>query len=164
MKSKTPSSLKIPALSFTPKILIVIAPYYSEVTDMLLSGAKTVFDTEKIKFDTVLVPGALEIPTAINLTSNHFDGFVALGCIIRGETSHYEIVSNESSNALTLLGLQKLCIGNGILAVENYSQAITRADPKEQNKGGYAAEAVLHLIAIKSKFKAYFKKSLNHEI
>lgn len=101
--------------------------------------------------DLVEVPGALEIPTAIGLVTgrNLYDGYVALGCVIRGETTHYDTVCNDSSRGLTLLGLQGHCIGNGILTVENTDQAVVRSDPKGQNKGGGAAAAALHLIALK---------------
>ena len=84
--------------------------------------------------------------------SGDFDGFVALGCVIRGETTHYETVCNDSSRGLTLLGLDGLCIGNGILTVENHDQAAVRADPAGQNKGGGAADAALHLIALARRF------------
>jgi len=84
--------------------------------------------------------------------SKNYDGFVALGCVIRGETTHYETVCNDSSRAIALLGLQGLCIGNGILTVESRRQAEVRADPKEQNKGGGAAAAALHLIALNLKW------------
>jgi 6,7-dimethyl-8-ribityllumazine synthase len=96
------------------------------------------------------VPGALEVPTAIGIAERmkEYDGYVALGCVIRGETTHYENVCNDSSRGITLLGLQGLCIGNGILTVENLQQAQVRADPKDQNKGGGAAAAALHLIAL----------------
>ena len=89
----------------------------------------------------VEVPGALEVPTAIAMAErlSNFDGYVALGCVIRGETTHYDTVCNDSSRALTLLGLQGVCIGNGILTVENRTQAEVRADPAGQNKGGGAA-------------------------
>jgi 6,7-dimethyl-8-ribityllumazine synthase len=100
------------------------------------------------------VPGALEIPPAIHLASRSgdFDGYVALGCVIRGETSHYETVCNDSSRGLLLLGLRGLCIGNGILTVENPAQARVRADPAGQDKGGGAAEAALHLVALARRF------------
>ena len=88
-----------------------------------------------------------------------YDGYVALGCIIRGSTTHYETVCNESLRGITLLGLQGLCIGNGILTVENRKQAEERADPKDQNKGGKAACAALHLIALARKFANEHKKA-----
>ena len=100
------------------------------------------------------MPGALEIPTtvAIAARSGQFDGFVALGCVIRGETTHYETVCNDSSRGLTLLGLQGICIGNGILTVETAAQAEVRAAPDGQDKGGGAARAALHLIALSRRF------------
>jgi len=105
-------------------------------------------------YEVAEVPGALEIPTAVGIAErlSNFDGYVALGCVIRGETSHYDTVCNDSSRALQLLGLQGLCIGNGILTVENRGQAEVRADPKDQNKGGGAAAAALHLIALARKW------------
>ena len=104
--------------------------------------------------ETIEVPGALEVPTAIGIAERmaHFDGYVALGCVIRGETTHYDTVCNDSSRALQLLGLDGACIGNGILTVENRKQAEVRADPADQNKGGGAAAAALHLIALTRKF------------
>ena len=105
------------------------------------------------------MPGALEIPAAIGIAErlSKFDGYVALGCVIRGETSHYDTVCSDSSRGLALLGLQGLCIGNGILTVENTAQAEERADPAKQNKGGGAAAAALHLIALSRKWGAQRK-------
>ena len=133
------------------KICIVSAPYYKDITDNLILGALKVL--KKIKADTeiVEVSGALEIPTAIRFMENEFDGFIAVGCVIRGETTHYEIVSTESSRALTNLGLEKICIGNAILTVENSSQAEERADPKTFDKGGEACNALLSIIKIKER-------------
>ena len=133
------------------KICIVSAPYYKDITDNLVLGALNVL--QKIKADTeiVEVSGALEIPTAIKLMENEFDGFIAVGCIIRGETTHYEIVSTESSRGLTNLGLEKTCIGNAILTVENRLQAEERADPKIFDKGGEACNALLSIIKIKGR-------------
>jgi 6,7-dimethyl-8-ribityllumazine synthase len=101
------------------------------------------------------VPGALEVPTAIRLAadSGRYDGFVALGCIIRGETYHFEIVCNESARGIMSLGMAEgLAIGNGILTVENMDQALDRADPERQNKGGGAAEAALALVRLQRQF------------
>lgn len=136
------------------KILIVVSPYYKAIADNLVAGAKAEIEAVGASWDVVEMPGALEIPTAIGLSDrrSNFDGYVALGCVIRGETSHYETVCNDSSRALQLLGLQGLCIGNGILTVENKEQAVVRADPKGQNKGGGAAAAALHLIALSRKW------------
>ena len=133
------------------KICIVSAPYYKDITDNLIRGALDVL--QKIKADTeiVEVSGALEIPTAIKLMETQFDGFIAVGCIIRGETTHYEIVSTESSRGLTNLGLEKICIGNAILTVENSLQAEDRADPKIFDKGGEACNALLSIIKIKGR-------------
>jgi 6,7-dimethyl-8-ribityllumazine synthase len=99
-------------------------------------------------------PARWKLPTAIGIAErlSNFDGYVALGCVIRGETTHYETVCNDSSRGLTLLGLQGVCIGNGILTVENRAQAEVRADPDGANKGGGAAAAALHLIALTRRF------------
>ena len=143
-------NLPLPEMTAPTKVLIVIAPYYKAVADNLLAGARATLDAAGVIHETVEVPGALEIPTAIGIADRmaEFDGYVALGCVVRGETTHYETVCNDSSRGLTLLGLQGLCIGNGILTVENMAQAEVRADPKDQNKGGGAAAAALHLIAL----------------
>ena len=135
-----------------PSILLVVAPYYEDITTALIEGAMLVLHKANAKIKLVEVSGALEIPTAIHLASKKFTGFVALGCVIRGETSHYETVANESSRSLCNLGLKGLCIGNGILTVENYAQAKDRADPSSQDKGGGAAEATLCLLALKEEF------------
>jgi 6,7-dimethyl-8-ribityllumazine synthase len=131
-----------------------VSPYYKDIADNLISGAQAAIKASGATFEMVEVPGALEIPTAIRIAgrSNAFDGFVALGCVIRGETTHYETVCNDSSRALQLLGLEGNCIGNGILTVENRAQAEVRADKDGQNKGGGAAEAALHLIALTHRF------------
>lgn len=136
------------------KLLIVVAPYYKDIADELIAGAKSEIEAVGGSWDLVEVPGALEVPTAIGIAErmSNFDGYVALGCVIRGETTHYDTVCNDSSRALTLLGLQGLCIGNGILTVENHEQAAVRAEAKGQNKGGGAAAAALHLIALSRKW------------
>ena len=131
-------------------MLIVVAPYYRDVADGLLSGARATLESVGAEHETIEVPGALEIPTAVRIAQRQgdYDGFVALGCVIRGETTHYDTVCNDSSRALTLLGLDGACVGNGILTVENHEQAAVRADPDGQNKGGGAAAAALHLISL----------------
>jgi len=138
------------------KLLIVLSPYYKNIADNLVAGAKAEIEAAGAECEVIEMPGALEIPTAIGISDRRadFDGYVALGCVIRGETTHYETVCNDSSRALQLLGLQGLCIGNGILTVENRAQAETRADPDGQNKGGGAAAAALHLIALARKWGA----------
>ena len=146
--------LELPTFDEGPKILIVVAPYYKDIADNLISGAREVVEAVGGTHETVEVPGALEVPTAIGMAARmaDYDGFVALGCVIRGETTHYETVCNDSSRALQLLGLQGLAIGNGILTVENMDQAVVRADPGGQNKGGGAAAAALHLISLARKW------------
>jgi 6,7-dimethyl-8-ribityllumazine synthase len=113
-----------------------------------------VLDKAGVAHETIEVPGSLEIPTAIGIAHrlSNFDGYVALGCVIRGATSHYDVVVNESARALTMLGLQGVCIGNGIITVENREQAEERADGARLNTAGGAAEAALHLIALTRRF------------
>ena len=143
-----------PRFEDDPKILIVRSPYYKDIADNLVAGAVAELEAAGATHEVIDVPGALEIPTAIGIAErmSNFDGYVALGCVVRGETTHYETVCNDSSRALQLLGLQGLCIGNGILTVENRKQAEVRADSADQNKGGGAASAALHLIAIARKW------------
>ena len=131
------------------KICIVSAPYYKDIRETLIRGALNVLKRINADTEIVEVSGALEIPTAIKLMEDQFDGFIAVGCVIRGETTHYEIVSTESSRGLVNLGLEKVCIGNAILTVENRLQAEKRADPKVFDKGGEACNALLSIIKIK---------------
>ncbi len=148
--------LPAPQIAKGAKILIVRAPYYKDIADDLLAGAQAAVLEVGGQSDLIDVPGALEIPTAIALAaaSGQYDAFVGLGCVIRGETTHYDTVCNDSSRGLTLLGLQGICIGNGILTVENHEQAAVRADPMGQNKGGGAADAAMHLLALRTRFGA----------
>jgi len=143
-------TLDLPVFESPPKVLIVAAPYYRDIAERLLEGARAVLERAGALHETVAVPGALEIPPAIAIAHRHaqFDGYVALGCVIRGETTHYETVCNDSSRGLMLLGLQGAAVGNGILTVENRAQALVRADPAGADKGGGAAAAALHLIAL----------------
>ena len=152
--SETRYTLARPTFDKPVRLLIVVAPYYKDIADALLAGARAEIGAAGGDCETVEVPGALEVPTAIAIADrrSNFDGYVALGCVIRGETTHYETVCNDSSRALALMGLQGLCIGNGILTVENRDQAVVRADPEGQNKGGGAAAAALHLIALSRKW------------
>ncbi len=154
-----------------PNLAIVVSPYYKEIADNLMAGAQAVIAASGATYEMIEVPGALEIPTAVRIAgrSNKFDGFVALGCVIRGETTHYETVCNDSSRALQLLGLEGHCIGNGILTVENCAQAKVRADKHGKNKGGHAAMAALHLIALTHRFlkktkRIGFKSTLDHSL
>lgn len=147
-------TLDLPKFDAPVRLLIVVAPYYKDIADNLVTGAKAVAEACGAVADVVEVPGALELPTAIGMAGRmaDYDCFVALGCVIRGETTHYDTVCNDSSRGLTMLGLQGLCIGNGILTVENREQAEVRADPLGQNKGGGAAAAALHLVALSRKW------------
>ena len=143
-------------MSLNKNILLVCSPYYKDITNNLILGATEVLTSKSINYKILYVPGALEIGTAIKITydnskdNQYFDGFIALGCIIRGETYHFEIVSNESARSLCDLSVRySLPIGNGILTVENKNQALVRSDPKKLNKGAGAALACLSLIDIK---------------
>jgi 6,7-dimethyl-8-ribityllumazine synthase len=152
--NETHSTLPLPAFDKLVKLLIVVAPYYRDIADNLIAGARAMAAKAGAETELVEVPGALEVPTAIAMAERlaKFDGYVALGCVIRGETTHYDTVCNDSSRAISLLGLQGACIGNGILTVENRAQAEVRADPAGQDKGGGAAAAALHLIALSRKW------------
>lgn len=153
---ETHAALPRPRLDPPTKLLFVVAPFYRDIADALVAGATAAAEAAGVAYETIEVPGALELPTAIRLAdrSGGFDGFVALGCVIRGETTHYETVCNDSSRGLMLLGLDGLCIGNGILTVENHDQAAVRADPSRGDKGGGAADAAMHLIALARRFRA----------
>jgi 6,7-dimethyl-8-ribityllumazine synthase len=140
-----------------PHLLIVEARFYDHIQSMLLEGATAALASAGATYETVTVPGALEVPTAIALAdaSERFDGYVALGCVIRGETSHYDIVAGESARGLVQLGMERGCpIGNGILTVDTEAQALVRADPKGKNKGGDAARAALALVGLAETFLA----------
>ena len=152
--AETHYTLPLPSFDKPVKLLIVVAPYYKDIADNLVTGARAVGAACGAEVDLIEVPGALEIPSAIALAERlaEYDGYVALGCVIRGETTHYDTVCNDSSRAISLLGLQGACIGNGILTVENRAQAEVRADPAGQNKGGGAAAAALHLVALSRKW------------
>ena len=154
MAGTSHTTLPRPAFDTAPLLLIVVAPYYRDIAASLVSGATAAATACGAEVEVIEVPGALEVPTAIALAERQasYDGYVALGCVIRGETTHYDTVCNDSSRALSLLGLQGACIGNGILTVENLAQAQARADAAGQNKGGGAAMAALHLIALSRKW------------
>ena len=152
--SETHYTLPRPSFDEAPRVLIVVAPYYKDIADNLIAGARAEIEAAGGTAELAEVPGALEIPTAIGMAARlcDYDAYVALGCVIRGETTHYDTVCNDSSRAIQLMGLQGLCIGNGILTVENRDQAVVRADPADQNKGGGAATAALHLLALSRKW------------
>ncbi len=155
MAGPTHHVLPLPDFDAPLRVLIVVAPYYRDVADALLAGARRTLEKAGAEHETVDVPGALEVPVAIRiaLRQGDWDGFVALGCVIRGETTHYDTVCNDSSRALMLLGLDTACIGNGILTVETLAQAEARADPAGMDKGGGAAAAALHLVALARRFR-----------
>lgn len=157
--TETHYTLPLPVFDKPVKLLIVVAPYYKDITDDLVAGARAKAAECGADAELIEVPGALEVPAAISIAERmaDYDGYVALGCVIRGETTHYETVCNDSSRALSLLGLQGACIGNGILTVENRAQAVVRADPAGQNKGGGAAAAALHLVALSRKWAGQSK-------
>ena len=132
-------------------LLIIEARYYADICDELCCGAIAAFERAGATWERIAVPGALEIPGAVALAAatKRFDGYVALGCVLRGATTHYDIVANESSRGLMELTLKGLCIGNGILTCENEAQAWERANVSELDKGGGAADAALAMIRFK---------------
>ena len=134
------------------RLLIVEARFYDHLNDLLIAGAKAALAGHEVEI--VTVPGALEIPAAIALAAEtgRYDGFVALGVVIRGETYHFEIVAGESARGIMALTLDGLAIGNGILTVEDEAQALARARPNEKDKGGEAAKAALAMMGLKSRF------------
>lgn len=140
-----------------PHVMIVEARFYNDIADYLLEGAKDALEAAGASYDVYTVPGALEIPAAMKFSlceqTCRYDAFVALGAVIRGETTHYDTVANESSRGLMDLSIQNnLALGNGIITVENRDQALDRAMINRKNKGGGAAVAALEMLALKSKF------------
>ena len=147
------------------RVLIVEAPYYRHIADELRAGAVEALDAAGIEYDLIAVPGAFEIPGAIALAAGlhlpanrrlaqHYDGYLALGCVIRGETSHYDYVCGESARGLQDLALHHgLAIGFGILTVENEAQALARASRSKKNKGAEAVGAALAMIALRQRFQ-----------
>lgn len=143
-------------MSATPNILIVESRFYPEIADQLLGGATAALKAAGANFEVIEVPGAMEIPAAINFAvagRRGYDGFVALGCVIRGETSHYDHVCKQCFEGLRALSLEHaLAIGSGVLSVEDRDQAMARAAQDRKNKGGEAARACLELIGLKGRF------------
>ena len=143
----------------TNKVLIIVAPFYQHITDLLVDGAVAKLNDAGVEHDVIEVPGAFEIPGVIAfselaqedhpIAAKNYDGYVALGCVIRGETSHYDYVAGESCRALMDLSLEGVAIGNGILTVENEAQALVRAGVDQKNKGGDAAEACLRMMDVR---------------
>jgi len=138
------------------KFLIVEARFYEQFNDMLIAGARAALEAEGHEVEVLTVPGALEVPGAIALAaeSGEYDGFVAIGVVIRGETYHFEIVAGESARAIMALTMDGIAIGNGILTVENESQALVRADSAQKDKGGEAAKAAIALFQLSKRFES----------
>ena len=136
------------------KFLIVEARFYDHLNDQLIAGAKAALKAAGHQADVITVPGALEIPGAITLADQAqlYDGYVAIGVVIRGETYHFEIVAGESARGIMALTMDGMAIGNGILTVENEQQALVRADPAQKDKGGEAAKAAIALLELREKF------------
>jgi len=136
------------------KFLIVEARFYNHLNDMLVAGAKAALKAKGHEVEVITVPGALEIPGTISMAAEAqiYDGFVAIGVVIRGETYHFEIVAGESARGIMALTMDGIAIGNGILTVENEAQAIVRADPKQKDKGGEAAIAAMALLNLQNRF------------
>ena len=135
------------------KFLIVEARFYDHLNDMLVAGAKAALKAKGHEVEVITVPGALEIPGTIAMAAEaqQYDGFVAIGVVIRGETYHFEIVAGESARGIMALTMDGIAIGNGILTVENEAQAIVRADPKQKDKGGEAAIAAMALLNLQNR-------------
>ena len=136
------------------RFLIVEARFYDHLNDMLIAGARAALEAAGHEVEVVTVPGALEVPGTIAMAaeSDRYDGFVAIGVVIRGETYHFEIGAGESARGIMALTMDGIAIGNGILTTENEAQAIYRADPAQANKGAGAAEAAMALLAMQEKF------------
>ena len=142
------------------RVLVVEARYYDDIADELLRGAEAVLAAAGAGWDRISVPGVLEIPAALAMALDaeagraRYDGFVLLGCVIRGETTHYDIVATESAREIMRLATEnRLALGNGILTVENGAQAWARARRAEKDKGGMAARAALAMIELKRRFR-----------
>ncbi len=146
----------------TPHLLIIEARFYNDMADALLKGATTALDEAAATYDVVTVPGALEIPPAIamaldaaEMDGTQYDGFVALGMVIRGETHHFDIVANESARGMMNLAVsESLAIGNGVMTVDTEDQAWARVSPDKLDKGGFAARAALAMIALRDRLGA----------
>ena len=137
------------------RFLIVEARFYAHLNDLLVAGARSALAAAGHEVEVLKVPGALEIPGAISMAaeSDRYDGFVAIGVVIRGETYHFEIVAGESARGIMALTMDGIAIGNGILTVENEAQALVRADKAQKDKGGEAAQAAMALLALQEKFE-----------
>ncbi|WP_181702920.1 6,7-dimethyl-8-ribityllumazine synthase [Chthonobacter albigriseus] len=145
-----------------PHLLVIDARFYDDLSDELVAGATEALSARGATWDRISVPGVLEIPAALAMALDavedgavEYDGYVLLGCVIRGETTHYDIVANESARVvMELVVSESLALGNGILTVENDDQAWARAKRSDKNKGGAAAEAALAMIEVRTKFSS----------
>lgn len=145
---------KKPDFAKPPHVMVVEARFYEDLGDMLFDGARAVLEANGATYERFTVPGALEIPASVELgvRAGRFDAYLALGCVIRGETGHYDIVAGESSRGLMDISIKHgAAIGNGILTVENKQQAVARANPSDMDKGGGAAQAALEMAALKQR-------------
>jgi len=137
-----------------PKVLLIEARFYEDISDALAAGAIAALEAAGASYERITVPGALEIPGVIRMALTRYDAFVALGCVIRGETTHYDIVSGESARGIMDLTIQhNVAIGNGIITVEDEDQAWARAKMDDLDKGGGAARAALRMLEIKNQFR-----------
>ena len=153
MAREAPQSAAQAVPKVSGKVLILEARFHEDITDMLVKGSVAMLKKAGVKYDRLSVPGAFEIPGAIKFALNMYDGFVALGCVIRGETSHYDYVCGESARGLMNLSIEhNVAIGYGILTVNDRAQAVRRADPKQLDKGGDAAYACLRMLELKGRF------------
>jgi 6,7-dimethyl-8-ribityllumazine synthase len=142
-------------MAASPRILLVVAPYYKHITDQMIEGARRYLDKEGATHEIVEVAGAFELPFAIATAheAGGYDGYIALGCVIRGETSHYDLICNEVARACQNLATDGgLVIGFGLLTVENEAQAVVRADPTQKDKGGEAAKACIMNLKLARRF------------
>jgi 6,7-dimethyl-8-ribityllumazine synthase len=150
----TPEIASIPVLAGA-RVLLVEAPYHARVCGLLREGARRVLERARVEIVHRTVPGALEIPAAVAIAaeSARFDAYVAIGCVVRGETIHFELVAGESCRGLVELAVRRgLAVGNGILTVDEERQALVRADPEGEDKGGFAALAALRLLELRREF------------
>lgn len=143
------------------KFLIIQAPYYTDIATLLHEGAAKALDKAKVDYDVITVPGALEIPMALKFSlAKNYDAYIVLGCVIRGETSHYDIVCNESARGIYDLTMEHdLALGNAILTVESAEQAMVRADLAQKDKGGDAARAALSMLCLKQEASHDFSEN-----
>lgn len=150
----TTAPLPLPAFNKPVKLLIVQAPFQTDISDALLEGATAALTAANVGFETITVPGVLEIPSAIAIAErmSNYDGYVALGCLLRGQSRHHKVLASTTYQALSQMGLNGISIGNGILTAKNINQAKAQANASDHNNGGAAAIAALHLVALSRKW------------